>query len=60
MSYLKRDIEEIITSLTKEYSCILITGPRQVGKCTMLEHIDSLRNRVTLDGRFTREKSCSN
>lgn len=49
MSYIKRDMEEIITSLTKEYSCILITGPRQVGKSTMLEHIDSLRNRVTLD-----------
>ncbi len=35
--------------LTKEYSCILITEPRQVGKSTMLGHIDSTRNKVTLD-----------
>lgn len=49
MNYIKRDMEELITQLTKEYSCILITGPRQVGKSTMLEHIDNSRNKVTLD-----------
>ncbi len=42
-------MEELITQLTKEYSCILITGPRQVGKSTMLDHIDSNRSKVTLD-----------
>lgn len=42
-------MEKVISELTKEYSCILITGPRQVGKSTMLEHIDSARNKVTLD-----------
>ncbi len=49
MNYIKRDMGELITQLTKEYSCILITGPRQVGKSTMLEHIDNSRNKVTLD-----------
>lgn len=49
MTYIKRDIEKPITELTKEYSCILITGPRQVGKSTMLEHLDGIRNKVTLD-----------
>lgn len=49
MNYIKRDMEELIAELTKEYSCILITGPRQVGKSTMLEHIDGTRNKVTLD-----------
>lgn len=49
MKYIKRDMENIIESLTKEYSCILITGPRQVGKSTMLEHLDSNRKKVTLD-----------
>ena len=34
MNYIKRDIESRILSLTGEYSCILITGPRQVGKTT--------------------------
>ena len=42
-------MEKVMSKLTKEYSCILITGPRQVGKSTMLEHIDSARNKVTLD-----------
>lgn len=49
MKYIKRDIENLVVSLSSEYSCILITGPRQVGKSTMLEHIDSKRNKVTLD-----------
>ena len=41
MAYIKRDIEDKIISLSKEYSCILITGPRQVGKSTMLQHMYS-------------------
>lgn len=49
MEYITRDMEKVVKELTQEYSCILITGPRQVGKSTMLEHIDSSRNRVTLD-----------
>lgn len=49
MGYIKRDMENLIIELSSEYSCILITGPRQVGKSTMLEHIDANRNRVTLD-----------
>lgn len=50
MSYIKRDIENKIISLTKEYPCILITGPRQVGKTTVLRRLmSSERNYVTLD-----------
>lgn len=49
MNYVKRDMEKIITELANEYACVLITGPRQVGKSTMLEHLDSTRNKVTLD-----------
>ncbi len=49
MDYIKRDMESLVVALSKEYSCILITGPRQVGKTTMLEHIDGARKKVTLD-----------
>ena len=50
MAYIKRDIEHKIVSLSKEYSCILITGPRQVGKTTVLRQLmDSNREYVTLD-----------
>ncbi len=50
MSYIKRDIENKILSLSQEYACILITGPRQVGKTTVLRKLmSSDRNYVTLD-----------
>ncbi|MBQ6875786.1 MAG: ATP-binding protein, partial [Lachnospiraceae bacterium] len=50
MAYIKRDIEDKILALSKEYSCILITGPRQVGKTTVLKQLmDSNREYVTLD-----------
>ena len=37
MAYIKRDLEDKIIALSKEYSCILITGPRQVGKTTVFK-----------------------
>lgn len=50
MTYIKRDLEIKIVSLSDEYSCILITGPRQVGKTTCLRRlIDDDREYVTLD-----------
>lgn len=35
MQYVKRDLEDKILAVSREYACILITGPRQVGKATM-------------------------
>lgn len=50
MAYIRRDLEEKIIALSKEYSCILITGPRQVGKTTVLRQLmDRNREYVTLD-----------
>ncbi|MCD8149736.1 MAG: ATP-binding protein [Clostridiales bacterium] len=50
MNYIKRDIENKILSLSHEYACLLITGPRQVGKTTVLRQLMSPeRNYVTLD-----------
>ena len=50
MTYIKRDLEDKIVALSKEYSCILITGPRQVGKTTVLRQLmDDTREYVTLD-----------
>ena len=50
MAYIKRDLEEKILSLSKEYAAILITGPRQVGKTTVLRQLmQKSRAYVTLD-----------
>ena len=50
MPYIKRDMEEKILSLSREYPCLLITGPRQVGKTTVLRQLMTPdRNYVTLD-----------
>lgn len=50
MGYIKRDIEEKILFLSEDYACILITGPRQVGKTTVLQQLMTQeRNYVTLD-----------
>lgn len=50
MTYIKRDLEDKIKLLSKEYACILITGPRQVGKTTLLHKLmGAERKYVTLD-----------
>ena len=51
MSYIKRTLEKCITEISMDYSCLLLVGPRQVGKTTMLEHLmeGTDRKRVTLD-----------
>lgn len=50
MKYITRDMEKLIRELTKEYSCILVCGPRQVGKTTMLKNImEGNRTIISLD-----------
>ena len=38
MTYINRHLTEKVKALSNEYACILLTGPRQVGKTTLLEH----------------------
>lgn len=51
MAYIKRSLEEKILQISEDYSCLLLIGPRQVGKTTMLEHLmeGTSRSKVTLD-----------
>lgn len=50
MDYIKRDLEDKIKALIEDYACILITGPRQVGKTTILKNLmTDDREYVTLD-----------
>lgn len=50
MKYIRRDMEAKIRALATEYACLLLTGPRQVGKTTLLKTMmEENRGYVTLD-----------
>lgn len=51
MKYISRNLETVVSQLTKEYPIVLLTGPRQVGKTTMLKKLMENTNRgyVSLD-----------
>ena len=37
MAYIQRSLEKVVEQVTQEYPVVLVTGPRQVGKTTMLK-----------------------
>lgn len=59
MEYIKRHMENRILELSKSYSAILLTGPRQAGKTTMLRELAKEENigrrYVTLDDLTERD-----
>lgn len=57
--YIPRHMEQVVKDLNQQYPAILVVGPRQVGKTTMLEHLLEQegrgRTKVTLDDLTQRE-----
>ena len=51
MRYISRSLEKIVLEVSKEYPVVLVTGPRQVGKTTMLQKLmeGTDRGYVSLD-----------
>ena len=51
MNYISRNLEKVVSAVTKEYPVVLVTGPRQVGKTTMLQKLmeGTDRSYVSLD-----------
>ena len=51
--YIKRALETVVKDLSSQYAAVLITGPRQIGKTTMLKKLmeeeGNIRKYVTLD-----------
>lgn len=48
--YIKRAVEDTIIKVSRTFPVLLVTGPRQVGKTTLLQHLaDEKRKYVTLD-----------
>ena len=57
MNYITRSLEKVVMEVTKEYPVVLVTGPRQVGKTTMLQKLmdGTGRNYVSLDDLTERD-----
>ena len=51
MNYIRRSLEKVVIQASREYPVILVTGPRQVGKTTMLQKLmeGTGRSYVSLD-----------
>lgn len=49
MNYISRHAESAVEKLTKMFGAVLVAGPRQVGKTTMLRRITKDINYVSLD-----------
>ena len=54
MEYIKRHAEATVNTLSKMFGAILVAGPRQVGKTTMLQRITEGMNYATLDDMIVR------
>ena len=51
MKYIKRDMEDTFLQVSKQFKVVLVTGPRQVGKTTMMKKLMNGTNRkyISLD-----------
>lgn len=43
--YIKRHMESLVMELNRQYPVLLVTGPRQAGKTTMLEHLIEIEDK---------------
>lgn len=54
MAYIERAVAEIVKHRVATSKCTLITGARQIGKSTLVQHEFSEYNRANFDDRLTR------
>lgn len=60
MKYIKRSIETILSSYSKTFKSVLVTGARQTGKSTMLRTLYPNLKYVPLDDPFVEEQAKEN
>lgn len=60
MRYIERGIEARLRKATETYKAVLLTGPRQVGKSTLLKRLFPGRKYVSLDDPFLEEQASQN
>ena len=57
MEYISRNLEAVVMQVTKEFPAVLVTGPRQVGKTTMLQKLMEGTNRKYVSLDYLNERS---
>ena len=60
MAYIHRSIEEKLKKAANTYKAVLVTGPRQVGKSTLLKRVFEGRKYVSLDDPFLEQQAKDN
>jgi len=56
--YHRRQIEKVLERVKNQFPVLLLTGPRQVGKTTLLQHISDKRyTQLTFDDPLLREQA---
>ncbi len=55
--YITRDIEPELKEAAGEFPVVMLTGPRQSGKSTLLQHVFADHNYITLDDPFLRKQA---
>lgn len=60
MDYIHRSIEERLNKAANTFKAVLVTGPRQVGKSTVLKKVFPDRKYVSLDDPFLEEQANQN
>ena len=60
MDYIARHIESYALETYGTFRSLLVTGARQTGKTTLLEHLFPQLSKVVLDDEFAREQARTN
>lgn len=60
MAYIHRSIEEKLKKSAGTYKAVLVTGPRQVGKSTLLKKVFEERKYISLDDPFLEQQAKDN
>ena len=57
MGYIKRSIEDNLLKSAETFKAVLLTGPRQVGKSTLLKKMFADRKYISLDDPFLEQQA---
>lgn len=60
MGYIKRSIEDKLLKSAETFKAVLLTGPRQVGKSTLLKKMFADRKYISLDDPFLEQQAKEN